>query len=53
MVGQIAKNLGIDSLKFQDMNDMVEAIGLPKESCAPTAGIIQVISRARDPRHQD
>jgi amidophosphoribosyltransferase len=31
MVEQIAKNLGIDSLMFQDLDDLVEAIGLPKE----------------------
>lgn len=31
MVNQIAKNLGIDSLMYQDMDDLVEAIGLPKE----------------------
>jgi len=31
MVKKIAKNLGIDSLMYQDLNDLVEAIGLPKE----------------------
>jgi len=31
MVEQIAKNLGIDSLMYQDLEDLVEAIGLPKE----------------------
>ena len=31
MVEQIAKNLGIDSLMYQDLNDLIEAIGLPKE----------------------
>lgn len=31
MVEQIAKNLGIDSLIYQDLGDLVEAIGLPKE----------------------
>ena len=31
MVEQIAKNLGIDSLIYQDLDDLVEAIGLPKE----------------------
>jgi len=31
MVAQIAKNLGIDSLMYQDLNDLIEAIGLPKE----------------------
>ena len=31
MVEQIAKNLGIDSLMYQDLGDLVEAIGLPKE----------------------
>jgi len=31
MVEQIAKNLGIDSLMYQDLDDLVEAIGLPKE----------------------
>ena len=31
MVEQIAKDLGIDSLMYQDLSDLVEAIGLPKE----------------------
>ncbi|HKL67015.1 MAG TPA: hypothetical protein VJ877_03910 [Bacteroidales bacterium] len=31
MVDTIAKDMGIDSLIFQDLNDLVEAIGLPKE----------------------
>lgn len=31
MVKQIAENLGIDSLMYQDLDDLVEAIGLPKE----------------------
>jgi amidophosphoribosyltransferase len=31
MVEQIAKDLGIDSLMYQDLDDLVEAIGLPKE----------------------
>jgi amidophosphoribosyltransferase len=31
MVEQIARNLGIDSLIYQDLGDLVEAIGLPKE----------------------
>jgi amidophosphoribosyltransferase len=31
MVKQIAKNLGIDSLMYQDLGDLVVAIGLPKE----------------------
>ncbi len=31
MVEQIAKNLGIDSLIYQDLDDLVVAIGLPKE----------------------
>ncbi|MEX0988146.1 MAG: amidophosphoribosyltransferase [Bacteroidales bacterium] len=31
MVDKIAENLGIDSLMYQDIDDMVEAIGLPKE----------------------
>lgn len=31
MVKQIAKNLGIDSLIYQNLDDLVEAIGLPKE----------------------
>lgn len=31
MVEQIAKNLEIDSLIYQDLGDLVEAIGLPKE----------------------
>jgi amidophosphoribosyltransferase len=31
MVEQIAENLGIDSLMYQELGDLVEAIGLPKE----------------------
>lgn len=31
MVDTIAKDMGIDSLIFQDLNDLVKAIGLPKE----------------------
>lgn len=31
MVDQIAKNLDIDSLIYQEMEDMIEAIGLPKD----------------------
>ncbi len=31
MVKQIAKNLGLDSLMYQDLPDLVKAIGLPKE----------------------
>ena len=31
MVEQIAKDLGIDSLMYQDLEDLVEAIGIPKE----------------------
>ena len=31
MVEQIAKNLGIDSLMYQKLPDLVDAIGLPKE----------------------
>ncbi len=31
MVEQIAENLGIDSLVYQELGDLVEAIGLPKE----------------------
>lgn len=31
MVKQIAINLGLDSLMYQDITDLVEAIGLPKE----------------------
>lgn len=31
MVEQIRKTLGLTSLKFQKINDLVEAIGLPKE----------------------
>ena len=31
MVEQIAKNLGIDSLIYQNLGDLIEAIGLPKE----------------------
>jgi amidophosphoribosyltransferase len=31
MVDQIAKNLGIDSLIYQELGDLIEAIGLPKD----------------------
>ena len=31
MVEQIRKNLDLTSLKFQNLGDLVEAIGLPKE----------------------
>jgi amidophosphoribosyltransferase len=31
MVEQIRKNLDLTSLKFMKLNDLVEAIGLPKE----------------------
>lgn len=31
MVKQISKNLGLDSLMYQDLPDLVDAIGLPKE----------------------
>ena len=31
MVREIARNLGIDSLMFQRLDDLVKAIGLPKE----------------------
>lgn len=31
MVEQIRKNLNLTTLQFQDLNDLVEAIGLPKE----------------------
>ena len=31
MVDKIAENLGIDSLMYQNLDDLVEAIGLPKE----------------------
>lgn len=31
MVDRICKNLGLTSLKFQKLSDLVEAIGLPKE----------------------
>lgn len=31
MVKQIARNLGIDSLIYQDLDDLIEAIGLPRE----------------------
>ncbi len=31
MVKQIARNLGLDSLMYQDLPDLVEAIGIPKE----------------------
>lgn len=31
MVEQIRKNLGLTTLKFQKMNDLVDSIGLPKE----------------------
>jgi amidophosphoribosyltransferase len=32
MVDQIRQNLGLTTLKFQRLNDLVDAIGLPKES---------------------
>lgn len=32
MVEQIRKNLGLTTLQFQNLSDLVEAIGLPKES---------------------
>lgn len=32
MVEQIRKNLGLTTLQFQNLTDLVEAIGLPKES---------------------
>ncbi len=31
MVNQIAKNLNVDSLMYQNLHDLVEAIGLPRE----------------------
>ncbi|MCF8225132.1 MAG: amidophosphoribosyltransferase [Bacteroidales bacterium] len=31
MIDKIAENLGIDSLLYQNMDDLVDAIGLPKE----------------------
>jgi amidophosphoribosyltransferase len=31
MIGRIAKNLDLDSLMYQRLDDLVEAIGLPKE----------------------
>ena len=31
MVDRIARNLGLDSLIYQDMPDLIEAIGLPKD----------------------
>jgi amidophosphoribosyltransferase len=31
MVEKIAENLGIDSLIYQDLDDLIEAIGLPRE----------------------
>ena len=31
MVEKIAENLGIDSLMYQNLDELVEAIGLPKE----------------------
>jgi amidophosphoribosyltransferase len=31
MVEQIRKNLDLTTLKFQELDDLVEAIGLPKE----------------------
>ena len=34
MVEQIAKNLGIDSLIYQDLNDLVEAIARQKPHCS-------------------
>jgi amidophosphoribosyltransferase len=32
MVEQIRNNLGLTTLQFQNLSDLVEAIGLPKES---------------------
>jgi amidophosphoribosyltransferase len=31
MVEQIRKNLGLTSLKYQTLGDLVDAIGMPKE----------------------
>ena len=31
MVEQIAENLGVDTLMYQELDDLIEAIGLPKE----------------------
>ncbi|MFO7923058.1 MAG: amidophosphoribosyltransferase [Bacteroidales bacterium] len=31
MIEQITKNIGVDSLVYQDMNDLIKAIGLPAE----------------------
>jgi amidophosphoribosyltransferase len=31
MVAQVAENLDLDSLMYQRLDDLVEAIGLPKE----------------------
>jgi amidophosphoribosyltransferase len=31
MVDQIRKNLNLTTLKYQKLNDLVDAIGLPKE----------------------
>lgn len=31
MVSQVTKRIGLNTLKYQKMNDMVDAIGLPKE----------------------
>jgi amidophosphoribosyltransferase len=31
MVGEIARRLGLSSLKFARIEDLVESIGLPKE----------------------
>jgi amidophosphoribosyltransferase len=31
MVSRVAKNLGVTTLRYQTADDMVEAIGLPRE----------------------
>jgi len=38
MVAWIAKELGVTTLRYQTIEDMVEAIGCPRKSCAATAG---------------
>jgi amidophosphoribosyltransferase len=41
MVDKIAETLGLDSLVYQRIDDLIEAIGLPKESCVHIAGMVR------------
>jgi len=40
MVEWIAKELGVTTLRYQKIEDMVEAIGLPRENSVSTAGSV-------------